>query len=98
MNRFDVTRFVSLTQHGRRGHLLRTDPACMAAQEASENRAACQAALLKAGVLDILIGASLGDGAIASVTVRAQARCLAIYPACPSVFLLLANLLTAIRR
>ncbi len=43
-------------------------------QEAAENRAACQAALLKAGVLDILVGASLGDGAIASVTVRAQVR------------------------
>jgi len=51
-------------------------PRLCGAQEASENRAACQAALLKAGVLDILIGASLGDGAIASVTVRAQVCCL----------------------
>ena len=46
----------------------------LAMQEAAENRIACQAALLKAGVLDILVGASLGDGAIASVTVRTQAR------------------------
>ena len=48
-------------------------------QEAAENRAACQAALLKTGVLGILIGASLGDGAIASLTVRAQARCPPIF-------------------
>ena len=51
---------------------LATNRVCEATQEASENQAACQAALLKAGVLDILIGASLGDGAIASLTVQAQ--------------------------
>ena len=44
------------------------------AKEAAENRAACQAALLKAGIMPILVGAPLGDGAIASVTVRVQAR------------------------
>ena len=42
------------------------------AKEAAENRAACQAALLKAGIMSILVGAPLGDGAIASVTVRVQ--------------------------
>ena len=43
-----------------------------AAKEAAENRGACQAALLKAGIMPILVGAPLGDGAIASVTVRVQ--------------------------
>ena len=61
-------------------HLSTIDPVHVVPQEAAENRAACQAALLKAGVLDILIGASLGDGAIASLTVRAQARCWMSYP------------------
>lgn len=52
-----------------------TDKASSTAKETDENRAACQAALLRAGVMPILIGAPLGDAAIASVTVRIQVQC-----------------------
>ena len=43
-------------------------------KEAAENRAANQAVLLRVGVMPILIGAPLGDGAIASTTVRIQVQ------------------------